>query len=203
MILVLAVLASFLIGLIRTRGRIGALSKIHLRATGLVFMALALQIPLLRSLGERVDGPFPLISVLFLLSYPLLLIFIWRNRRLPGTWLLGVGVILNLLVIAANGGFMPISPDTLVGLRPSTAPYQWETGYHRYHSKGIILARSDTSLWGLSDIFVIPPPFPLPTAFSVGDVFIAAGAFLFLQKAMRSNSPRQKKDALAQLRPTA
>ena len=192
MILVLAVLVSFLIGVIRTRGHVGGLARLRLRSTGLVFVALVLQIPLLRSPAESVERPFSLASTLFLLSYPLLLIFVWRNRRLVGSWMLGLGVILNLLVIAANGGFMPVSPDTLARLNPGASPDQWETSYHRHRSKEIILTKSETFFWELSDIFVLPPPFPLPAAFSIGDMFIAGGAFLFLQKAMGNGSPRQE-----------
>lgn len=196
MILVLAVLVSFLIGVIRTRGHIGGLARLRLRSTGLVFIALALQLPLRRSPAGSVRSPFPPPSILFLLSYPLLLIFVWQNRRLAGSWLLGLGVMLNFLVIVANGGFMPISPDTLARLNPGASPDQWETSYHRDRSKGIVLLKSETFFWELSDIFVLPPPFPLPTAYSLGDVFIAGGAFLLLQKAMGNDRSRPEQDQL-------
>lgn len=199
MILVLAVLVSFLIGAIRTRGRIGGLSRLRLRSTGLVFIALVLQIPLLRSPAGSVERHFPPTSILFLLSYLLLLFFVWRNRRLAGFWMLGLGVMLNLLVIVGNGGFMPISPDTLARLNPGASADQRETSYHRHHSKGIILMDSETCFWALSDVFVLPPPFPLPTAFSIGDMFIASGSFLLLQKAMRNHSLRQGQDSGDQL----
>jgi len=195
MILAIAVVVSFLIGLIRTGGRLGGLGGVRLRSVELVFIAFALQVPLLRSPACRVEGPFATLSLLFLLSYPLLLIFVWRNRHLAGTWLLGLGVMLNLLVIVANGGFMPVAPDTLVKLRPDTSSDQWEIGLHRRYSKGIILEKSDTRLWELSDIFVLPPPFPIPAAFSVGDVCIAAGAFLLLQEAMVGGSEGGEDDA--------
>jgi len=45
----------------------------------------------------------------------LLLVFCWINRRVTGVWLLALGLTLNLLVIAANGGFMSISPQTAAG----------------------------------------------------------------------------------------
>jgi hypothetical protein len=106
---------------------------------------------------------------------------------------------LNLLAIVANGGFMPVSPDTLARLHPGTSPDQWETGHHSY-SKGITLARPETLLWQLSDTFVIPPPFPFPAAFSLGDVFIAGGVFLLLQTALAGSHPRQEA-AEAQLGP--
>jgi hypothetical protein len=194
MILMLAVLVSFLLGLIRTRGDISGLARLRLRSTGLVFAALILQMPLLRSPGGSVGSPFPPISILFLLSYPLLLVFVWRNRHLAGSWMLGVGVLLNLVVIAANGGFMPISPDTLARLKPSAPPDRWETNTHRHHSKGIILSKSETLLWALSDILALPPPFPLPTAFSLGDAFLAAGAFVLLQEAMGNERPRREQE---------
>jgi len=44
------------------------------------------------------------------LSLVILLLFVWSNRRNQGFWLLGIGLLLNLSVIVANGGLMPISP---------------------------------------------------------------------------------------------
>src|SRR5512146_1856924 len=40
------------------------------------------------------------------------LAFVWVNRRLPGMPLLLAGLMLNLVVMAANGGWMPITPET-------------------------------------------------------------------------------------------
>ena len=42
--------------------------------------------------------------VLHLASYAAVLAFIWLNRTLPGLWLVGIGGLSNLVVIAANGG---------------------------------------------------------------------------------------------------
>jgi len=36
-------------------------------------------------------------------------------------------------------------------------------------------------LWVLSDILVLPPPFPWPAAFSLGDLLIATGIVILLQ----------------------
>ena len=111
-------------------------------------------------------------QVLFLLSHLVLLAFVWRNRRLVGIQIVGLGVICNLLVILVNGGFMPISPDTLVRINPGTTPDQWLAGYHYGHSKDIIVLPENTGLRVLSDILVLPPPFPWPAAFSLGDLLI-------------------------------
>ena len=56
-------------------------------------------------------------------------------------------------------------------------------------SKDILLAREDALLWFLGDVFTIPPPFPLPTAFSSGDVFIACGVFILVQAALLGKYP--------------
>ena len=110
----------------------------------------------------------------------MLLIFVWRNRRLTGIQILGLGVMCNLLVIAVNGGFMPITPQTLTRINPGSLPSQWLAGLHYGYSKDIILLREQTRLEMLSDMWVIPPPFPWPTAFSVGDVLIALGIMVLL-----------------------
>jgi zinc transporter ZupT len=54
----------------------------------------------------------------------------------------------------------------------------------------LLLPSEETALWALSDIFIIPPPFPVASAFSLGDILVAGGAFIFLQRAMVSPHPR-------------
>lgn len=185
MILALAVLVGLIVSVVRYRSQTASrLAAIPLRSAWLALLAVALQIPLLRA----PFGTLEQVSVqqaLFLLSHLLLLLFVWQNRRLAGIWIVGLGVVCNLVVIAANGGFMPITPETLVQINPETAPDQWPTGFHYGYSKDIILLRGDTVLWVLSDMLVLPPPFPWPTAFSLGDLLIAAGIIVLLQGPIR------------------
>lgn len=180
MILALAVLVGLIVSVVRYRSQTASrLAAIPLRSAWLALLAVALQIPLLRApfgTPEQVRVQ----QALFLLSHLLLLLFVWQNRRLTGIWIVGLGVICNLLVITANGGFMPVTPETLAQINPETAPGQWSAGLHYGYSKDIILFREDTVLWPLSDMLVLPPPFPWPTAFSLGDLLIAAGIVLLL-----------------------
>ena len=175
MILALAVVLGLFVALVRYRGRVfDRIVAIPLRSAWVAALALALQWPLLRAHA----GPVQSIraqQVLFLLSYVLLLLFVWRNRRVMGIQVVGLGVICNLLVIIANGGWMPITPETLTQINPRTALEQWQPGLHYGYSKDIILLREETRLWALSDILVLPYPFPRPTAFSLGDLLIALG----------------------------
>jgi hypothetical protein len=181
MILALAVALGLVASLIRHQGRaFRQIATIPLRSAWLAVVGLALQWPLLWTPG----GPLRQLSVqqvLFMLSHLLLLAFAWRNRQLTGVQILGLGVICNLLAIVSNGGFMPITPETLVHINPGSMVEQWPVGIHYGYSKDIVLLKEGTKLWALSDTLVLPPPFPYPTAFSLGDMLIAAGIIVLMQ----------------------
>jgi hypothetical protein len=97
------------------------------------------------------------------------------NLWAPGMPLVSLGILLNLLVIAANGGHMP----TLLTNLPAAGHFErlavLQTGSS--YNNSIALTEA-TRLPFLGDIFVIPQPFPLANVFSVGDVLLAAGGFL-------------------------
>ena len=118
----------------------------------------------------------PQVAALILpLSLGILVLFVWFNRNLPGFWLLGLGLLLNLVVIAANGGLMPISPETMAVLydTPSTEEFADLT----IGTKSIVLPASETRLEWLADRFTVPDRSPIQFAYSLGDVFLVAGAF--------------------------
>ena len=181
MILALAVAVGLAVSLACHRSRaFRRIAAIPLRSAWLALLALALQWPLLRAPA----GPVQRIGVqqaLFLLSHLLLLGLVWRNRQLSGIRIVGLGVVCNLLVIAVNGGLMPITPEALVRINPGSTLAQWPISAHYGYSKDIILLKENVRLWALSDVLVIPPPFPRPTAFSLGDLLIAVGIVVLLQ----------------------
>lgn len=180
MILALAVVLGLFVALLRYRQQaFSHIAAIPLHSPWLALVAVVLQLPLLRAPAGPLQG-LHLQQALFLASHLLLLAFVWRNRRVPGILVIGAGVLLNLAVILANAGLMPITPETLTSINPGTTVEQWPVGTHYGFSKDVIRAQGDTRLWVLSDILVLPPPFPRPTAFSVGDLLIAAGIVLSL-----------------------
>lgn len=180
MILAAAVVLGLVASLARHKRRaFSRIASIPLRSAWLALLALAFQLPLLRAPAGPTQG-LGAQQALLLVSYLLLLLFVWRNRRLGAVLIVGAGVACNLLVVLANQGFMPITPQTLVRINPASSVEQWSEGTHYGYSKDIILVQENTRVWALSDILAIPPPFPWPTAFSAGDLILAAGIVLLL-----------------------
>jgi hypothetical protein len=124
--------------------------------------------------------PDRLTSGILIASQVLLLVFVWINRNQAGLWFLGLGMGLNLLVITLNGGWMPISHQTVLEVAPGTTPQVWQTGDRLGNSKDKVLLEKDTRLPWFSDQFISPAWFPYRFAFSVGDILIALGAYWLL-----------------------
>lgn len=169
-----ALIASVCISLL-AGGRLANLANVQLRAAWLVFGAVVVQYG-----GQWVfDRGATLIGAwgpaLYLLSFCALLSFIWINRHLPGFLLIGAGILGNVLVIAANGGHMPVSLDALrqAGLGHLVEPLQ----------SGAVFTHTamgpENHLRWLGDLFALQRPYPRPKVLSVGDIILALGMFYF------------------------
>lgn len=115
--------------------------------------------------------------MLFIGSYLLLFSFAALNLRRPGVVILGIGLVLNFLPIAANGGLMPITPETLE--RSGDVPDDVEVGEWIPDSKDVLLERDDVRLYFLSDRIVSDDLSPF-RAFSIGDVVIIGGMVVLI-----------------------
>ncbi|MGI8589061.1 MAG: DUF5317 family protein [Chloroflexia bacterium] len=159
-------------------GRIGNLRFLPLRAGLLVLVSYAWQWVLVRLIGGH---PTSLIGLAFVGSYSLLLGFLWVNRGLPGLKLAFVGMILNLGVTIANGGFMPITPQTLVDAHLERQGVA--VGERVMGSKDILLPPDRVQLGLLSDDLFVS--WPIPLVFSPGDVLVALGAGILVFRGTR------------------
>jgi len=116
--------------------------------------------------------------VVLILSQLALIFLLLLNRHLPGIKLFVLGVVLNTVVMVANGGWMPMTPDTYHFAHPDRKAeiYAKPGG-----SKNIVLSRSETRLWVLSDIIPVNLPWRRNVV-SIGDLCLVLGAaqFIFL-----------------------
>jgi hypothetical protein len=161
-------------------GRLSRLSDLALNSYGVALAAFAVQLLViyLPALDRQI------VAALLALSYGVLAWFVWRNRHLPGMWLIGAGLLANWLVMLANGGFMPVTYEALDAAGKSSLVTETTAGTRVFGSKDILLPAGDTRLWILSDIFIVPPPFPVSAVFSVGDLLMALGMFRLVEFGM-------------------
>lgn len=147
-----------------------------LRHSWLVLLGFLPQFLAIYLMQTRALTPNWLAAGCVVLSQVVLLAFSWANRSLVGMPLLMAGLLLNLAVIVANGGFMPIAPQTverLIGVERAALLQEGS----RFGFKDILLPVQQMRLPWLADRFLLPAWFPYQVAFSLGDVFIAAGVF--------------------------
>ena len=184
MILVAATVLSIAVALLRG-GRFTSLVRMPLRWGVLAVAAFVIQaLFIYQTPSRRVIGVWGWEELLFVGSHLLLLVVVWANRQLAGVKWIGLGLLLNLVVMVANGGWMPITPEAIVKVGHTSLVPSLVSGTRVYSSKNIVLSSQETRLWFLSDVFVLSRPFPVPSVFSIGDVFVALGVFLLLQGAM-------------------
>lgn len=180
MILLLAVAAGLLAGLVWAGSRKVKYEAPVLRHLWLVFVAFLPQYAVIY-LPIREKAPNWVAALCLIVSQLLLLGFALLNRSHQGMKILMIGTCLNFAVMAANGGFMPISPQTAGRLVPSDVLSNISHG-SRFGPKDILISPERTRFEWLADRFLPPIWSPYQVAFSLGDIFIAAGVFWLLAR---------------------
>ena len=180
MILLTAVAAGLTITLLRAKLTGRRLKPIQLELDWLVFVAVIPQILVFHipAIGKLV--PEGLIPIILVISQALLLGFTAANFYRPGVGLLGTGLLANFLAIVTNGGWMPISPETVRRILPHLAADTPLLNRRLGISKDWIYAQEEIHLPWLADRFTLPGWSPYQVAFSIGDVFIAIGIIWLL-----------------------
>jgi hypothetical protein len=164
----IAILAGVLFGFIRAKSNNAAYHTVGIKNIWLVLLAYIPQFFMFFLPSTRNSIPDLWVSILQILSQVLLLIFIWTNRKIPGGWLMGVGLLLNFLVIVLNGGMMPLTPENAQHLIPQGSTVTLALGERVAYTKDILLERAQTKLWFLGDVFLLPEWMHYPLAFSLG-----------------------------------
>lgn len=176
MALVLTTVAGALLVGYARGGRLANLAQVRLHRGWLVAVAVLTQ-ALLTMVGA-LNGPVEVLTgPVLLASHLALLVFVWRNRLLPGMALIFAGFAMNAAVITANGA-MPVGREALFAISGS-ATTAISPGKHR------LLADGDSLVW-LADIIPIPV---LRTIVSAGDVVLGAGVAILVVNLMLAFPP--------------
>lgn len=122
------------------------------------------------------------------LSYLLLFIGIYFNRGSMGFKIVFIGVLLNFIVIMANGGQMPVSGEAMTNIGLIDNMHAIRDGEIITHA----LINNQTLFKYLGDIFVLGKPYPRPKIFSIGDIFMALGIFMYIQEIMVKKLKKDK-----------
>jgi hypothetical protein len=146
-------------------GKLSRVGEVRIRWVGLALAAFAIQVVLVTVVP---DGDSTLHRILHLGTYALAAACLIRNLDLRFVWLVGVGGLLNLIAIAANGGVMPASRGAL-----ETAGLDVKSG--EFANSDYV---EDAHVEFLGDVFAIPDGWPGANVFSVGDVLMLLGVIL-------------------------
>ena len=178
MFLLIAILVGVAAGLL-LGGRPGNLARLHLRWPGLIFLALVMQVAIFTS---WLPIPRSLLPFLYVLSNVIALTWLGRNIRVQGIPCVAIGAVSNLAAILANGGRMPVDGSLLSRARGAAVEAAIASGHSPSNS---VLLNSHTRLLWLTDRFLLAPPFPFPTVFSIGDLLIGLGVAWLIAAGMR------------------
>ena len=174
--LIEAVVLALIISVLSGR-KISQLGQLTLREFWLIPLALIIQGGVNWAAVRGIKlGPMWLSPVLDTMSYFLLLVFTLCNRLLPGMRIITLGILLNTIVIAVNGGVMPVD---LAFLREATRKaLQAGEGTHG-------LVTSVTHLRFLTDRFYVNILGLHKQVCSIGDCLIDIGIFLLIFKSSK------------------
>jgi Family of unknown function (DUF5317) len=173
-VIVLALVAGLVAG-----GSLQRFGELRLRWWLLAPVGFALQgVPLP---DGRHGGDLAIRVIVFGTSYVLVLAFAVKNRRITGVPVVVIGLLLNGLVVTANGG-MPVSRSALVTSGQGDVLQLLERDEGAKHH----LETPSDMLTPLGDVIAIPPP--VRQVASVGDFFVYAGLVWLIIAVMRGRT---------------
>ena len=137
----IAALGLGLVGGLALGGSLDNLARLHFRWPWLIVAVLVVRAAVLVTPLRTVDG----IQYVYLAALTLLVAWtLWQIELVRGIWLIAVGSVLNLVVIAANAARMPVAPELAGGL------------VHSGHLGQYSLITPSTNLVWLADRIALP-----------------------------------------------
>ena len=179
MLYVYIIIISIIIGLLRN-GKLSSLSQISLKRIELIVLACLIQAGLIFLEPKRVKFVLDYSSYMLILSYIVLLLAVWYNKKIKGIKIIALGIIFNFIVIVVNGGHMPVLLSSLYKAGLDDFALVLKEGTYVTHT----LITEKTLFKFLADVIPLSPPFPDPSVVSVGDFLMFYGVFSLIQNAM-------------------
>ncbi len=119
-------------------------------------------------------------QVLFFSTTVVLALLALKLRRFWGAWLVALGILLNLIPMAAHSGSMPIDYTILEKSGAFPEVTREDIGKQTNHGKDVVLERDDIHFFALSDRYVLDLPVYGPNIYSLGDFVLFAGVGLVI-----------------------
>ncbi|AIE61401.1 DUF5317 domain-containing protein [Bacillus methanolicus] len=179
------IILSFIVGFLR-KGNLKAMSQLKIKWGWVFPLLLAIQF-LIFAFQNDVKILGQISGYIYIVVYILGMLFLFMNRHHKGFMLILIGVFLNFLVMAVNGGRMPVSLEAASVLEPGYLKALKEELY----AKHAILTES-TKLGFLGDIIPLTKPYPRTQIISIGDVIMNIGIFFFIQHLMLDHIKEKK-----------
>ncbi len=176
---ILAIIAGYLF-----KGNIKNMTLTPLKGVVFIFGGLLLRnfpvlfrLPFEKNVQDSMTAVAP---VFFLMSFLMIAVGVWLNRKSWPMYIVLSGIILNFIVVFANSGLMPVSKDGL-----AFSGYDMSKIKSNRLDLNHMLVDMNTKFTFLSDIIPVPKPYPLPAMLSVGDIIMSIGIFLFIVVQMK------------------
>ncbi len=177
-----AFLAGLIIGWLRN-GKIKYLSRIPLPGWPLILIAVLIQLIIWIDFSISTYFLAPAYPILHTFSFAILVIFFFLQGKNAGFLIVGLGILLNLLVITANHGKMPVDSTHM----PAEVAEELAAGEKSPFHK---IITEETWLAFLGD--VISLPYKNNQLLSIGDIVIAAGIIIVIQQGMQGKKRKKK-----------
>jgi len=182
MIFLVPILIAAIIVIIFFGGKLGNLLDCTFKYSWLVLVAVGIKILSISGLYSFLGLTESFNPYLRVISLSLVIIFVLVNISLRGVPIVGLGLMLNTLVISINGGNMPINESYAHMVFTPTELLTLKDGLP---VDSFILSSSNTKLSFLGDVISIPWGGALLKLFSVGDIVITLGGIVFISYYLR------------------
>ncbi|OPL15013.1 MAG: hypothetical protein AVO34_00410 [Firmicutes bacterium ML8_F2] len=177
-----AVLLGLAIGWFR-KGSSKNLNHVNLIGWPIIILALLIQ-AIIRLDFAYFDGTFELLySYFYVFSFVFLLVVVFLQEKQTGIIIFGLGILLNLLVITANEGRMPVNPSEMPLQKANELSSGTASPFHTVMDE-------DSWLAFLGDHISLP--YSKNRLISIGDIILGAGIAIYIQHNMLKKNKLRK-----------